>query len=213
MVLNQRPTFVQFGCGLSAPPAWENFDASPTLRMQRIPGLGALIRRSDRYPVFPDNVRYGDIVAGLPVREGTCDAVYCSHVLEHLSLTDLRIALRNTYRYLRPGGVFRLVVPDLTKLCRDYLQSADEGAALDFMEQAHLGIRERQRGIPGLFRMWLGNSSHLWMWDFKSLSRELGAVGFSGIRRAEFGDAAETEFRDVEDEGRWTGCLGIHCVR
>lgn len=209
----KSPLYVQFGCGLSAPPSWENFDASPTLRAQRIPGFGALIRRSARYPVFPDNVRFGDIVAGLPVEAGTCDAIYCSHVLEHLALGDLRIALKNTFGYLRPGGVFRLVVPDLARLCRDYLDSADDGAALDFMEHAHLGSKERERGVSGLLRSWLGNSVHLWMWDYKALSRELRSAGFSGIRRAEYGDASEKKFREVEDQGRWNGCLGMECVK
>ncbi|MCI5142460.1 MAG: methyltransferase type 11, partial [Candidatus Electrothrix sp. ATG1] len=29
--------FIHYGCGLSAPESWLNFDASPTLRLQRIP--------------------------------------------------------------------------------------------------------------------------------------------------------------------------------
>src|SRR5580698_4553134 len=102
---------LQYGCGLSAPPDWMNYDASPSLRLQRLPvigrapGLGAVR--------FPPQVRYGDIVKGIPVGDASCRAVYCSHVLEHLSLRDFRIALRNTHRLLTRGAIFRLVVPDL----------------------------------------------------------------------------------------------------
>lgn len=40
------------------------------------------------------------------------DHLLCEHVLEHLSEADCRIALRESYRYLKPGGLMRLAVPD-----------------------------------------------------------------------------------------------------
>lgn len=103
---------IQYGCGLNAPKSWRNFDISPTLRLQKIPLAAALLQRRGM-PKWSDNVEYGDIVAGLPVERNSCKAVYCSHVLEHLALDDFRRALRNTYLYLEPGGIFRFVLPDL----------------------------------------------------------------------------------------------------
>ena len=35
--------YVQYGCGLSAPHEWLNFDASPILRLQKLPLLGQLV--------------------------------------------------------------------------------------------------------------------------------------------------------------------------
>ena len=82
--------YIQYGCGLSAPENWVNFDSSPTLRLQKIPLIGGIATRKVR---FPDNIKYGDIVKGLPnIPYNSCDGVYCSHVLEHLSLEDMRIA-------------------------------------------------------------------------------------------------------------------------
>src|SRR5215470_7850839 len=103
--------YVQYGCGVSCPAGWVNFDASPTLRLQRLSVAGPLLGKAG--PRFPDGVRYGDILNGLPIADGTADGVYASHVLEHLSLADCAAALRNTFRLLRPGGVFRLVITDL----------------------------------------------------------------------------------------------------
>ncbi len=211
--VSETPLYVQFGCGLSAPPSWINFDSSPTLRIQRVPIVGSVLGRRDGYPPFPDNVRYGDIVRGLPIATQSCQAVYCSHVLEHLSLDDLRVALRNTRSYLREGGLFRLVVPDLERLCREYLESSDDNAALNFMELAHLGVRQRSRGLGGVMRTWLGNSAHLWMWDYKSLSQEILDAGFSSVGRAAIGDSSDERFNDVEDPGRWEGCLGLEAVK
>jgi|GEM_PF-4523785 len=96
--------YVQYGCGLSAPDGWLNFDASPTLRLQRLPfGLGAAAKRFIQ-PRFPENVRYGDVTSGLPLQDNCCKYVYCSHILEHLAVEDLRRALKETWRILEPGG-------------------------------------------------------------------------------------------------------------
>lgn len=205
--------YVQYGCGLSAPNGWLNFDASPTLRLQRIPAVGRFFALPGDSPKFPSAVRFGDIVDGLPIAEHSCRGIYCSHVLEHLALDDFRVALANTFRYLEPGGLFRLVVPDLERLSREYIESSDDDAASKFMEGAYLGVRQRRRGVSGMLRGWLGNSAHLWMWDEKGMMRELRDAGFAAIRRASVGDSADARFTDVENPGRWFGCLGIECRR
>ncbi|MCB0428967.1 MAG: hypothetical protein KDD54_02555 [Flavobacteriales bacterium] len=79
-VANNAGAYVQYGCGLSAPEKWLNFDASPTLRIQKIPVLGQILRKKLNV-VFPDNVIYGDIVKGLPIEVDSCEGVYCSHVV------------------------------------------------------------------------------------------------------------------------------------
>lgn len=201
--------YIQYGCGFCAPDGWLNFDASPTLRIQKIPLVGKSLA-----PVkFPDAARYGDIRKGLPVADGSVDAVYCSHVLEHLALEDLRQALKNTFRILRPGGVFRLVLPDLKILAREYVESSGPNASMDFLEHTFLGRKSRPKGVSGLLRAWIGNSEHLWMWDYDSLAMELGKVGFTSIRRAEFGDSGDPVFAKVEDQVRWTASLGMQCQR
>ena len=204
--------YVQYGCGLCAPPAWRNFDTSPTLRLQKLPVVGRRIRNAGNEQ-FPKNVEYGDIVRGLPVPAGSCRAVYCSHVLEHLALDDFRIALKNTRDYLQEDSIFRFVLPDLEKLAQEYLSSDDPNAALLFMEQAHLGRKARAKGMNGFMRQWLGNSAHLWMWDFKSMSLELKQAGFRQVRRAEFGDSQDSRFSEVEELHRWQDCLGMECVK
>lgn len=135
--------YVQYGCGWDAPENWFNFDASPTLRIERIPVVGRRIsaRLKGNPEPFPSNVQYGDIVKGLPLPDGSCAAVYCSHVLEHLSLTDCRKALANTKRLLRPGGTFRFVLPDLLFYIKRYEQADGPDAALKWTIIATKGTR------------------------------------------------------------------------
>lgn len=202
---------VQYGCGLCAPKSWRNFDASPTLRLQRVPFLGRLI--FGKRTRFPPNVEFGNVVDGLPLEGHSCDAVYCSHVLEHLSLQECRGALRETYRILRPGGIFRGVLPDLEIYVQDYVCNGSADAALEFMRKTLLGIIERPRGAIALGEQMMGNSKHLWMWDYKSLAAELHDAGFINIRRAIYGDSSEPAFAAVEDEDRWRDSLGFECNR
>jgi hypothetical protein len=201
--------YVQYGCGLSAPREWLNFDASPTLRLQKLPLVGRLAVAGRQR--FPANVHYGDIVQGLPLAPQTCRAVYCSHVLEHLSLDHCRIALVNTRRLLAERGIFRLVVPDLRVAAERYMSDRSDGAAMQFMTETSLGTLTRPRGMSGLLRTWLGNSQHLWMWDFPSLRRELETAGFSEIRPARAGDSEEPVFATVEEASRWVDAVGIQC--
>jgi len=114
-----KARYVQYGCGLSAPNDWVNYDVSPTLRLQRIPLIGYFFKKIIK-PVFPKNILFGDIIKGLPEEDNSCKGVYCSHTLEHLSLEDFRTALKNTYKILEEDGVFKCIVPDLEVMSRQY---------------------------------------------------------------------------------------------
>ena len=200
---------IQFGCGLSTVEGWRNFDASPTLRAKRLPVLGLLLKRVGA--PFPANAEFGDVTRRLPVPDGAARLVYCSHVLEHLPLDGFRAALVETRRVLRAGGVFRLVVPDLEVLVDAYRSNPSDDAAVTFVRDTILGQETRPAGFAGSVRDLLGNSQHRWMWDYRSMAAELRDAGFTDIRRAQFGDNPDPALAEIEEEDRWTDCLGVEC--
>ena len=158
--------YLQYGCGWWAPKGWRNFDASPTLRFERLPLIGWLYTRNSQR--FPENVEYGDIVKGLP---------------------------------------------DLEHMVNRYIDDRSESAAHTFMTDTGLGALKRDRSLRGFVVSYMGNSKHLWMWDFKSIAAELSRAGFTGIRRAAFGDSPDAAFSEVEEKDRWENCLGVECRR
>jgi len=205
---NSDAVYVQYGCGFAAGEGWCNFDSSPTLRIERIPLVGKTISRrfSGNAQPFPPSVRYGDICKGLPVKPGTARGVYASHVLEHLSLEELRQALTNTYELLAPGGTFRLIVPDLEERARRYVEGArnqSPDAAGMFLRTSGLGQERKVRTLLQHAREVIGGSKHLWMWDEHSMTAELSKAGFVSIRRCDLGDAADPMFLRVEAKGRF----------
>lgn len=91
------------GCGLHFHPDWVNVDVVPA----------------------SSEVIAADVRKGLPFADEVFDAVYCSHVLEHLPRQEAASLLRHMRRVLRPGGVIRVVVPDMETLAREYLRLLD----------------------------------------------------------------------------------------
>lgn len=214
--MKQTNLYVHYGCGVTAPDNWLNFDATPTLRIQKIPVIGKLLASRFKGLTFPEHILYGDIVKGLPLPNNSCKAIYCSHVLEHLSRQDCVIALRNTYQLLQPGGIFRCVLPDLEKYIVRYQsdKAASKTNAADiFMEGSYLGIPQRAKGFKNRLIDAYGNSHHLWMWDEASLRHELSMAGFSQIRRCEMGDATDAAFHSVEAPSRFIDHLAFECIK
>lgn len=207
--------FVQYGSGRTAPKEWVNFDASLSLRLQKIPLLGSLMIRGEHR--LPAHVRFGDIITGLPrIAPDSCDGVFCSHVLEHLALEDFRKALKNTHRILKPGGLFRLVIPDLEPMARDYVLELDKGneaASTIFIGNTWMGRYVRPRGIRGMIQSHHTYTFHLWMWDRLSIAAELRAAGFKDIRPSVFGDSKEPMFALVEEESKYATSLGVECTK
>lgn len=72
-----------------------------------------------------DGVVEMNILDGLAFPAGTFDAVYSAQFIEHLTLEEGERVLRNVARVMKPGGVIRLVTPDLEELARTYLALLD----------------------------------------------------------------------------------------
>jgi len=203
---------VNFGCGLSVGESWLNYDASPTLKLQRFPIIAPLAKKFIK-PTFPDLAIFGDITRGLPINANSADYVYCSHVLEHLSLEDFKTSLLNVFKILKPGGTFRGVLPDLEQEIKRYTQNDHPESCSSFIRSCYIGRESRPKKLSQYIREMLGNSHHLWMWDYKGLANELEKAGFIEIRSASYGDSEHKVFEDIEDFSRWDGCLGFECRR
>lgn len=212
----QDKQYVHFGCGQFSPKEWINFDASPTLRVQKMPIIGWLLKNKLGQK-FDKHVKFGDITKGLPgIKENSCDGVYTSHVLEHMSLEDFRKALKNTYKMLKVGGRLRLIIPDLEVLVRDYIQDIEDGkaeASIRFIDRTYLGEIERPKGFIAISKYLFGYLRHLWLWDNYSTVEELKKVGFENIRFCEFNDSEDEMFKLVENEERFKLCVKIEAIK
>jgi SAM-dependent methyltransferase len=90
---------LNLGCGSTFHPAWVNLDVAPV----------------------DASILQWDVKRGLPFEDEAFDAVYCSHVLEHLAREDAHRFVADCFRVVKRGGTARFVVPDLEGITREYL--------------------------------------------------------------------------------------------
>jgi len=215
----EKKLYVQYGSGTDAPDKWLNFDVSLILKIRENFLLNILVLkllRFEKKDIYPKAIKYGDIIKGLPIEKNSCDGVFCSHVLEHLTLHDFRIALKNTYSILKEGGKFRVIVPDLECRCREYITNLDNGdveANNKFMLSSNLGVDKHPSRIKSYMRMFYFCSYHFWMWDKLSLKHELSKAGFTEIRQCHYGDSKDEMFGYVENEHRYFNVIAFECTK
>jgi SAM-dependent methyltransferase len=63
-----------------------------------------------------------DLKEKLPFKDDFFDVVYHSHVQEHLPKFYVPMLFHECFRILKPGGIIRLVVPDLEQIVHIYLE-------------------------------------------------------------------------------------------
>lgn len=84
-----------------------------------------------------ENVIEMNILDGLTFYDESFDAVYTAQFVEHLTLQETAVVLREIRRVLKPGGVLRIVTPDMEELARTYLQHLDELKSNDDADEAN----------------------------------------------------------------------------
>ena len=70
----------------------------------------------------------------LPFADELFDAIYTFHLIEHLSRRDNERFIRDIYRLLKPGGIYRAATPDLEFLATEYLQGLHQQMAFASVE-------------------------------------------------------------------------------
>jgi SAM-dependent methyltransferase len=132
--LPEATTLLNLGCGSRYHPDWINIDIVPH---------------------GPEVIQH-DISRGIPLPDASCDVVYHAAVLEHMRCSDAVSFLLECHRVLKPGGMVRVGVPDLEKICQLYLSrlaaalDGDEAAVHDYdwtmLELYDQTVRERSGG-------------------------------------------------------------------
>jgi predicted SAM-dependent methyltransferase len=102
LMLHSPLHYVNLGCGTTFHPDWDNFDL-----------------------VAVEGVRSLNLLSTFPIADSSVRACYSSHVLEHFSRSYAPRFLAEINRVLKPGGVVRIVVPDLEQIARNYIRELD----------------------------------------------------------------------------------------
>lgn len=189
---------INIGCGQTPTEGWQNFDNSFSARIAGWPGLASTLARARVMPaesrefsriVAINKIRYANASKRIPGADRSVEVVYSSHMLEHLDRREVRTFLREVLRVLKPEGILRLAVPDLSRLADIYATSGD---ADDFVARTLLS-QGRPAGLgPRVKLALIGPRHHLWMYDGASLIRLLTSAGFRDVKVLEAGSTTIT---------------------
>jgi len=213
-----RRSLIHLGCGPSvAKTRWVDLDGSwnarlnhlPVLLRQAIRGFWRITGRQ-RVLVFPGHVRYLNLNRRLPYPDHSVDAIYASHVWEHLHLNVAKRVTLECARILKPGGILRVVVPDVRVFIRTYLETDADHAVVRLNEA--LGYQDLER-VDSLFRRFYVALTqlhqHKFMYDEKYLIRLFAESGFVSVSRRECFDSGIPEITDVESPHRCSLTAGF----
>jgi len=149
---------VNIGCGPFGVEGWINFDlfAAP----------GVTMRVDCRYP--------------LPLADGAAKGIHVEHYFEHLEPDVERPRfLAECRRCLMPGGILRIIVPDVRKYVEAYL--ADGWAALNA-----LGWEGRGARMEALNHVLIQAGEHYGGFDAEYLQQTLERAGFGDVRQVQW---------------------------
>jgi predicted SAM-dependent methyltransferase len=120
-----------------------------------------------------------DVTKGLPWETDCVDLIYACHFLEHLNYHDGMSFLREVYRVMKPGGVFRLILPDAEKLISEY-----QKGKLGQYDEVNDGCANSVAQIAKLWSLLF--AGHNSMYDEETIHDTLEWAGFKKIERMAF---------------------------
>jgi len=135
--------------------------------------------------------------ASLPFRSASVDRIHSEDFIEHIDLDAGKKFIGEAFRVLRPGGIMRLLTPDLRALVeRVYLQRA--GRHLRWC-----GVYLDADGACEAFNLHLRmNGEHRFIYDEELMRSVLHDTGFE-VRRVRYNQSADRHLRflDLRDFG------------
>ena len=162
-----RDLQLHIGCGPGHLPGWINIDVHPApLAM--------------------------NVLWGLPFPEGSVRRVFVSHLLEHLFFPrDVRFLLGELKRVMAPGGLLRIVVPDIEQCIAAY--QANDRSFFDSRRETWSWWPENATRLED-FLAYAGAGAepaylfeaHKYGYDFETLANVLNEAGFEHPRRSAY---------------------------
>ncbi len=142
------------GCGNVYFPGWVNID---------IEAEGADLKHDLREP--------------LPYEDNAAEFIYNEHFIEHLTVQEGEVVLKDFYRVLKKGGVLRVATLDLDYIVYRYCFNWKRQAWIS--NYGYEWLETKAEMINLCFREW----GHQYLYNREELERRLRKAGFAEISR------------------------------
>lgn len=165
---------LSIGAGARRIPGWVHLDIDPALQ--------------------PDIV--ADITQPLPLPDASVSYILCEEVVTQISIEACIGFLRECRRVLRPGGVVRVLMPDLHRFVTAYLEQPDW---LVRIWNQHVGIPLRYDTAAEVLNYGLRGVG-LFVYDRQTFDRMAADGGFDVVN-VEFNQSVHEPLRGLDMRG------------
>lgn len=183
---------LNLGCGPHLPPGWVNVDYALGAWIAKLPVFSILNKIFKFINLdWSDKIFIHDLRKTFPWKDNSVDVIYSSHTLEHLSRAEGRNFLRECHRVLKPRGIIRIVVPDLSAIINKYRQG--EIAADEVLDEIGVSYDSPKDGVLKRKLAPFIRFPHKCMYDTPTLLQIMSEIGFEVASKQAF----ESEIDDV----------------
>jgi SAM-dependent methyltransferase len=155
-----------------------------------------------------------DATTTWPLADGSVSVVYADNVIEHIPLAAGRAMLAEAYRCLQPGGVIRLVTPDIRGHVEMYLAGAESLNSAAGQHYRKIGLTVEHP--IDLVRIPIGSFGHHtgYVYDFETLDAELTRAGFRSTTRRELGASPHSDLAGLDVRSHEGGAqIAVEAIR
>jgi hypothetical protein len=121
-----------------------------------------------------------NLAHGLPFQDGSAEAIFHEHLLEHLTLEAAARLIDESHRVLRTGGIMRIAVPDAGRYLLSYA-----GGGQGLIEEYRPGRPTNLLAAQEVFYL----HGHRSAWDLETLELFVRAAGFEQCEGRAFGES------------------------
>lgn len=136
-----------------------------------------------------------DLKLGIPLKDNTVSVIYTSHMLEHISYSQLIPFLKECLRVLKAGGQISVCVPNARNYIQAYIEKRHFRDSSSFYEPAVIDTGSYIDQVNYIAYM---ADKHCYMFDEENLINTLRKAGFKSVELRSFDEAVDLNIRDVE---------------
>lgn len=135
-----------------------------------------------------------DLSTDLPFRDGCAAFMHTEDFIDQLDIGAAARFLRECHRILKPGGVIRVLTPDVEKLASMYLNQPD---ALKTLWREHVGVPLQYGTAAEILNIGMRFAGHTFLYDAETLGALARDCGFEA-RRVTFNESEFPELRGLD---------------
>jgi predicted SAM-dependent methyltransferase len=168
------PTMLNIGCGTDYKDGWINIDNNSDNNIEKL------------------DLNW-DLRNPLPYKRNSVDFIFNEHFVEHLTVEEAQVIIKDLMRVLKPGGVLRIAMPNLEEAVDNYINlPINKDPTIARFKLTYIKTRAERINIA--FREW----GHKWLYDAEELRRRLKEAGCKNIKQCKHSKSTYPELRNLE---------------